>query len=143
MLDKDLVTRKIELLIGYLDELETLVSGKTIEDIRADSLKYHSVERLFQLAVDIMIDINVHIIREGGFGAVDDIQSTFKMLGEHKVLEHVFADRIAPIVGARNMIVHRYEKLDMNIFLTKLKNNFSDFKTYLSQIHSYLEKSNN
>ena len=87
-----------------------------------------------------MIDINVHILQEGRFGTVDDLQSTFKLLGDSKVIDGTFADKIAPIVGARNMIVHRYEKLDMNIFLNNLKNNFSDFKTYLMQIDNYLKQ---
>ena len=87
-----------------------------------------------------MIDINVHILQEGHFGTVDDLQSTFKLLGDSKVIDGTFADKIAPIVGARNMIVHRYEKLDMNIFLNNLKNNFSDFKTYLMQIDNYLKQ---
>ena len=61
------------------------------------------------------------------------------MLGDFKVLDPVFANKIAPIVGARNMIVHRYEKLDKDMFLNNLKNNFQDFKTYLIAIDSFLK----
>ena len=71
---------------------------------------------------------------------MDDLQSTFKMLGDCGVIEKGFADKIAPVVGVRNMLVHRYEKLDTDIFLNNLKRNFSDFKTYLVQIDEYLKK---
>ena len=84
--------------------------------------------------------INTHIIKSGNFGTVDDLQSTFVMLGDFEVLEKDFAKRIAPIVGVRNMLVHRYEKLDTDIFLKNLVNNFSDFKAYLIQIDEYLRK---
>lgn len=140
MLNRDFLDKKIQLLLKYLDELAPLVTGYDVEELKIDSAKYHTIERLFQLAVDTMVDINIHILREGNLGTVDDLQSTFKLLGESKVLEAVFADKIAPIVGSRNMIVHRYDKLDMNVFLRNLKDNFSDFKTYLNQIDEYLKK---
>lgn len=140
MLDIQLIEKKMSMLSEYVNKLEPLVVGANIEDIKNDSLKLPAIERYFQLSVDQMIDINTHIIREKNFGTVDDLQSTFKMLGEFKVLDSKFADKIAPIVGARNMLVHRYEKLDRDIFLGNLQNNFNDFKKYMIQIDDFLKK---
>ena len=140
MLDQNFLDKKRHLLTGYLDELEPLIVGNSVSVLKSYNIKYHTIERLFQLMVDTMVDINVHILREGNFGAVDDLQSTFKLLGESGVLGRDFAKKIAPIVGARNMIVHRYEKLDMDLFLNNLKNNFLDIKKYLIQIDAFLKK---
>lgn len=140
MLDQNFLDKKRHLLMGYLDELEPLIVTYNVEILKSDNVKYHTIERLFQLVVDTMVDINVHILRESNFGAVDDLQSTFKLLGDSGVLDRDFAKKIAPVVGARNMIVHRYEKLDMDLFLNNLKNNFSDFKKYLIQIDGFLKK---
>ena len=142
MLDRLLLRKKMELLSEHIRKLEPLILGFSVEDIKGDDLKRPAVERYFQLAVDSMIDINVHIIREGNLGAPDDLQSTFVTLGEFTVLEETFARKIAPIVGARNMIVHRYEKLDLDIFLNNLKKNFSDFKNYMIQIDEFLKTRN-
>ncbi len=139
MLDKLLLRKKMELLSDHIRKLEPLVSKFSVKEIKGDDLKRPAVERYFQLAVDTMIDINVHIIKEGNLGAPDDLQSTFTLLGKFKVLEERFASRIAPIVGARNMIVHRYEKLDLDIFLKNLKKNFSDFKNYMIQMDEFLK----
>jgi len=139
MLNQNLLDKKIQLFSCYIDELDPLVNGFSVEEIKNDHLKYRSIERLFQLAVDVMIDINVHILKEENFGAPDDLQSTFKVLGDSKVLDRVFAYKIAPLVGSRNMIVHRYEKLDMNMFLNNLKNNFSDFKRYIIDINIFFK----
>ena len=140
MLDKKFLEKKLEMLTGYVDEMEKAISGFSIGEIRDDLDKRRVTERVFQLIVDCMIDVNVHIIREGNFGAPDDLESTFKMLGKYKVLDEDFANKIAPIVGARNMIVHRYEKLDLDLFLNNLKNNFLDFKKYIVQIDSYIKR---
>ena len=140
MFDKQFIYKKLELLTGYVDFLEPLIAGKDLETIKKDLILLAAIERYFQLMVDSMVDINIHIIRENNLGAPDEMQSTFKQLGEFKVLDQGFAERIAPIVGARNMIVHRYDKLDKDLFLRNLKKNFSDFKTYMIGIQSFIKK---
>jgi uncharacterized protein YutE (UPF0331/DUF86 family) len=145
MLDTPLIQKKMTMLSDYVDRLEPLIVGATIKDIKGDNLKKDNlklpaIERYFQLAVDVMIDINTHIIREKNFGTVDDLQSTFKLLGDCAVLDHDFAYKIAPIVGARNMLVHRYEKLDTDMFLKNLQDNFPDFKKYLIEINHFLKR---
>ena len=139
MFDKPYLQKKIDLLSESVGKLEKLVSAD-IKELKRDELKLPALERYFQKAVDTMIDINTHIIKEGNFGTVDDLQSTFKMLGDVSALEKKFAAKIAPIVGVRNMLVHRYEKLNKDMFLNNLKRNFSDFKTYLIQVDDYLKK---
>lgn len=138
MLNKIFLEKKLEMLAGYIEEMEQSIGEFSTAEIKDDLNRRRVVERVFQLIVDCMIDINIHLIREGNFGAPDDLESTFKALGKYKILDPQFADKIAPIVGARNMIVHRYEKLDIDLFLQNLKNNFLDFKTYLTQIHAYI-----
>ena len=141
MLDKEFIRKKMDLLTGYIGKLEKL-SAPDIKTIKQDDSSRAAIERYFQQAVDTMIDINTHLIKHGNFGTVDDLQSTFKMLGDFNVLGKEFSVKIAPIVGVRNMLVHRYEKLDIDMFLNNLKRNFSDFKTYLIQISEYLDKNN-
>lgn len=63
MLDKQLMENKLSDLSGYYQRLEELTREDTL-DIIKDDLKLHTVERLFQLIVDIAIDINTHIISE-------------------------------------------------------------------------------
>ena len=140
MLDKQLLEKKMVMLSEYIGELEPLVVGAQIKNIKDNHTRLFAIERCFQLAVDQMIDINTHIIREKNLGSVDDLQSTFKMLGDFNILPGEFASKIAPIVGARNMLVHRYEKLDKDMFLRNLQINFDDFKKYLIQINNFLEK---
>lgn len=139
-MDSTFIQKKMNTLSEYIAKLERLVTPVEIKEIRNEEMRLDAVERNFQLAVDQMVDINTHLIKTGGFGTVDDLQSTFKMLGDFKVLEKNFAEKLAPIVGVRNMLVHRYEKLDKDLFLTNLKKNFSDFKTYMIQIDTYINK---
>lgn len=133
MLDKELITRKLSRINQYIAELEPLVRlGE--KAITQDSIKCHAAERLFQLVVDAMIDINTHVIRGQALPSPDDLQGTFITLGDADILPKHFATKLAPIVGLRNAVVHRYETVSIDRFLHELIRNFSDFKVYATTI---------
>lgn len=129
LLDKNLITKKLALMEGWIEELEP-ITALDERTIRTESRNYHTAERLFQLLVDEMIDINMHLIRVHTLPPPDDLQSTFAVLGKAGLLSEGFVLKISPIVGLRNAIVHRYEHVDLERFVHELKRNFNDFKTY-------------
>src|SRR3989338_7829209 len=122
--DQQFIVAKLDELRGYSGELDELLHFSDGEII-ADQFKLHAAERLLQLVVDTMIDINQHFIRELKLKIGDDFQSTFYTLGSQDILPTPFAEKIAPIVGLRNRIVHRYETLHKKLFLLSLLNNLS------------------
>lgn len=131
MFDKELIKSKLDQIIEYLDELEPIAEKMTDEEIKKNYLNYHAAERILQLIVDTMIDINMHFIKERKLFVPDDLQSTFRTLADNKILPADFADKIAPVVGLRNILVHRYEKIDKDLFVRNMKNNYTDFKKYI------------
>lgn len=133
------VDEKIKRIKGYLDEIKHLFRFSA-KAILADSEKIHTAERLFQLIVDEMIDINQHFIKELGFDISNDLEGTFHILGENKILPEKFAKKIAPVVGLRNRLVHRYEELNPKIFVETFQEEYSDFEKYIKFITDYLEK---
>lgn len=138
MFDQELIQNKLNQIIEYMDELSQIVAMPD-EKIKKDYLVYHTAERLLQLIVDTMTDINMHLIKEKQLNVPDDLQSTFHTLAANGILPADFAEKIAPVVGMRNLLVHRYEKLDRDIFVRKLKQNFPDFKQYTVFIEQAME----
>src|SRR3989338_8182597 len=115
-LDRIFIEAKLRPIGVYEKRLQTLLDHTDQEIIKKFEL-FHALERLIQLIVDEMIDINTHIIRRMPFHAPDDFQGTFLILAEHSILPQRFADRLAPIVGLRNRLVHRYEEIDKTILI--------------------------
>ena len=138
MFDKELVEKKINQIIECLTELEQIVTKMSDEEIKKDYFKYHTAERLLQLIVDTILDINIHFIKEKKLVVPDDLQSTFITLSDNNLLPKDFAVKIAPVVGLRNRVVHKYDSLDKKTFIEKLKNNFNNFKEYLICIKKLL-----
>ena len=128
-MNPDTLTKKIEQLKEYLVKAKEL-ARETSEEILSDFRHYHAAERLFQLIVDTCVDINVHLIRERVSKAPDDLQSTFIVLGEAGILDKDFAIKLAPVVGLRNRIIHRYDTLNRSEFIEMLKKELTDFDAY-------------
>jgi uncharacterized protein YutE (UPF0331/DUF86 family) len=59
-------------------------------------------------------------------------------MGEHGLLPKEFAEKLAPVVGLRNIVVHRYEHLDKQTFIELLRKNIDDFVHYQYTILSEL-----
>ncbi|MFQ5661822.1 MAG: DUF86 domain-containing protein [Candidatus Paceibacteria bacterium] len=137
---KEFIYKKLEAITGYTKELSDFLELNTDEQIMSDSGKLHISERLVQLIVDNMIDINQHFIRELNLEIPDDLQGSFFILGENDILPKEFAFKIAPVTGVRNILVHQYEKLDKEMFIHNIRRNFSDFEKYAQYIVKYLEK---
>ncbi len=136
-MDNNLLTKKLELFKEYYDKINRLIVEET-DVLSQDELKYHTLERLFQLLVDCSVDINIHLLKEKTGKVPDDLQSTFIELGNAKMLDEKFAKKMAPVVGLRNRIVHRYDTLNNKDFINLLKSNLADFDQYFNIVRKLL-----
>lgn len=133
-----LVLQKFQEILENLDEMREVFKFSD-KEILKDFLKYHTAERLLQLIVDLMLDINYHFIKELNLKVSEDLQGTFYILGENKILPKEFAQKIAPVVGLRNRVVHRYETVDKRLFIKTFRKNFSNLEKYIKLIEQYLK----
>lgn len=139
MLDKELIKNKIVDLTLYYKKLEKIIKSATA-DIIKDDLKLHSTERLFQLIVDTALDINTHFIAELGISPPSDYYNTFISLAENKVLPMEFSLKIASSVGLRNLVVHKYGKVDVRRMVDDIKKEIKDYLLYVKHINEYITK---
>ncbi|PJE72882.1 MAG: hypothetical protein COV00_02840 [Candidatus Tagabacteria bacterium CG10_big_fil_rev_8_21_14_0_10_40_13] len=139
MIDKELLKSKMSDIQGYFKEMEDLLKEDS-RDIIGDKLKLYTTERLFQLIVDTSVDINTHIIAESGMQPPNDYQGTFRILAENKILPMEFALKISPSVGLRNLVVHKYGKVDLKKMIEDIKSEIGQYLEYLKYINEYIEK---
>lgn len=138
-IEKAFLVQKLNQMKEYLAEAEPFLELSQ-QDILKEMTILRTLERLLQLIVDQALDINKHFIKEFNLKISDDLQGTFVVIGEHNILPIEFAKKIAPVVGLRNQLVYRYEKIDNKRFIKDFKNNKSDFEKYMKYIFIYLEK---
>ena len=138
MIDEVIILDKMSEMQGYLEEIEPYLA-KSISDIAHEKSILRSVERLFQLIVDTALAINAHIIAEKNLPIPSDYQSTFITLAQSKIFPMEFAYKIAPSVGLRNLIIHKYGEVNLMRMIEDIKADIADYYGYLDHIDSFLK----
>ena len=106
-IDRELVTRKLLLITQDLDAVAPFAT-KPLTAFLDNRFDQAVVERMLERMIGRMIDINYHLITEGGQPPPSDYHASFLKLGELGIVDPEFARRIARCAGLRNRLVHEY-----------------------------------
>ena len=99
MIDRELITRKITLILKDLSSLTDL-SRLSREAYLANPINEVLAERYLERMIGRMIDINYHLITESGNPPPRDYHESFQMLGTMGILKTEFARQIACSAGS-------------------------------------------
>jgi uncharacterized protein YutE (UPF0331/DUF86 family) len=138
-LDKEIIQRKITVIIENLKALET-IKDMTKEEYLTDLYKRKATERLLQELIEAAIDINIHIISATSHPIPDDYYESFLRMGELSVISLDLAERLAPSAGLRNRLVHEYDRLDHSMVLTAVRTAQDLYPTYIKKVSDYISK---
>lgn len=139
MIDRDLVTRKLALILSDVQSLGVL-ARKSKEDYLASDYDELAAERLLERLIGRMIDVNYHLVVESGELPPKDYHASFAALGKLGALPEDFARSISAAAGLRNRIVHEYEEIDPGRVYEALGRAIEDVPRYVRYITSYLDK---
>lgn len=62
------------------------------------------------------------------------------VLAENRIIPKEFALKIAPSVGLRNLIVHKYGRVDAKQMVDDVKNEIGQYKEHLRHINKFLSR---
>jgi uncharacterized protein YutE (UPF0331/DUF86 family) len=139
MIDAELVTRKIVLIVKDLGEMQAL-AGEPRERFLASRISVAAAERYLERVIGRMIDINFHLITETGHPPPSDYYQSFLDLGSLAILDPTFARQIASAAGLRNRIAHDYEEIDESKVYDGVHAALRDIPIYLRQVNAWLEQ---
>ena len=107
----ELIKQKIALCEESLTALERIFPHD-FDTLFSDPLTLPALERYFQLVVDSAVDCNNLLLETKNVQKPETYFGTFTALGESGIITSALAARLAPSVGLRNALVHRYEGID-------------------------------
>lgn len=136
-LDKEIIRRKLSVIVENLAALET-VKGISTEEYLSNIFKRKATERLLQELIEAAIDINMHIIMNSGAAAPDDYYGTFIRAGELKIISFELAEKLAPSAGLRNRLVHEYDVLEPSLIVKSVRMAIELYPPYVKAIETYL-----
>jgi uncharacterized protein YutE (UPF0331/DUF86 family) len=138
MVDRDLVTRKLLLILADLDRLEP-VGASGVDAFQQDIHQQLVAERLLERMIGRMIDVNYHLLTQAGEAPPPDYHTSFERLAPLGVLDADFARRIARAAGLRNRLVHDYEDIDARRLHESLQPARNDIAAWVASVQRYLE----
>lgn len=123
------------------ENITILIDFKSIplEKFSADPKIYKAVERCLQVAIQCILDIAHHLIIENEWPRPEDNKETILTLGKNNVVPPDFAERIQPMAGLRNLLVHEYIKIKPELLYNHLQN-LDDFREFQRHIVTYLKR---
>ncbi|MED1203592.1 type VII toxin-antitoxin system HepT family RNase toxin [Heyndrickxia acidicola] len=102
-----------------------------------DFTKQDSIILNIQRACEASIDLAMHIVSEERLGLPQTSRDAFDLLETHSMIEEETARRLKAMVGFRNIAVHDYQALNLEILKQIVEKHLSDFTDYTKQILIY------
>ena len=147
MVDRDLVRTKLSYIATNLVLLDSKAALSQTEFLGSTDQQY-VVLHAMQLAIQAAIDVAAHIVTDEGWGIPARSGQAFLTLSEQHVLTADLAARLRTMAAFRNLVVHEYGGLDLNIVYDLLTKSLSDLRDFAAAVEAFLsgpadETSNN
>ncbi len=112
----------------------------SLKELSDDPLRWNGLLHLLQISVEHVTDIGAHLLAGSGSDVPDAHREILLKLGRVGVLPSAFAERIMPMTGFRNIIVHHYLTVDPQKVGDILYNHLDDFDDFSRYILAYLRR---
>ncbi len=112
---------------------------RSLEDFLQDPYLRDIVERNLEIAAQCCIDIAHRIISLVGAPRPRDYYESILRLGELGVVPMGFAEKLAPLAGFRNILVHEYLAVDWDEVYRNLRG-LDDLYQFTEYIRLWLQK---
>jgi uncharacterized protein YutE (UPF0331/DUF86 family) len=89
--------------------------------------------------IELCVDTTSHIISDKGLRIPTSYSDTFKVLKEEKLIDEALYQIMERMAKFRNIVVHRYDRIDETIVIGILRKNLDDFLTYRDAILRIIE----
>jgi uncharacterized protein YutE (UPF0331/DUF86 family) len=100
--------RRLEQLLAVLEEVHEQGRARLLHDVRIQLQTEHAL----QIAIQICIDVGIHIASERALRPPEDYRGVFASLAVAGVLDRELAERLGDATGLRNLLVHEYTTVD-------------------------------
>ena len=131
MVDHDLVISKAGSIRRHLRRISE--KGRVnVETFLSDIDRQEVISFNLHLAVENCTDLAAHIISEEGLGVPGSASEMFYLLEENGYLNMQLTEKMIKAVGLRNLIVHEYDKIDLNRLFDIVRRDTKDINDFVS-----------
>lgn len=132
---KDVIFNKMSIIERCLVRIKEVYDNNP--DNLQDYTKQDSIILNIQRAVEATIDIAMHIVSSKKLGIPQNSRDAFEVLYHNKIIDEKIYKKIKSMIGFRNIAVHNYQQLNLQVVQMVIEKNLEDFKDFIYQINKY------
>lgn len=137
-MDTERIKDKLSELLVYIAELDEDIPD-TEDEYLEERRTRRACERTFQLACEDVLDICNLIIAGKSLGLPKDNRDAVRKLADDKIIPKKLSDSLEDMVSFRNLLVHRYGKVDDSRAYQYLKEDIDDLYEFAETIEKLIE----
>lgn len=136
--DREVVQRRLLHLLETVEVLRTF-QGTPLTELASNPTTSWAIQHGLQISVQAVLDVAAHCVAAAGAPVPDQYRAAILALGPLGVLPEEFAERIAPMAGFRNVLVHHYVEVDLRAVKALLDEHLDDFLDFARHVTRYLD----
>jgi uncharacterized protein YutE (UPF0331/DUF86 family) len=117
----------IERCLKRVREINPQGSGGFKEDMLRQDATILNIERACQAA----IDAGMRITRMKGLGVPKESREVFEFLATAGIINENLAGQLKKLVGFRNIAIHNYQKMNLDIVIRLMESDFQDLRAFV------------
>lgn len=137
MIDRNLVAKRLAFIETCLRELRELARP---EDLATDIREQRFIEHTLQLSIQAALDVSSHIVSEERLAEPGTNRELFDRLAGASWIPGELANRIANMAGFRNLLVHGYTEIDLEIVADVVANHLGDLDAFAAAVRAAMER---
>ncbi len=129
---------KLDLISCYYGELREDLPSE--EEFSQERVPRRAVEKTIELIADAIVDVAMIIISARGLEKPKESSESITILEKNKIISSHLANKIKDFVRFRNLLVHRYAKVDEQREYEVIRDNHSDVLVFLKELDVFVRK---
>lgn len=99
-------------------------------NLRENQTRQDAIVLNLQRACESSIDAAMHLVRARRLGIPQETREAFVLLEQAHVIDAVLADRLKKMVGFRNVAIHDYQRLNLDVVERIVLDHLDDFLAF-------------
>ena len=124
----DIILNKIATIERCMKRIHEVYEGNP--DTLTDYTKQDSIILNILRACEASIDLSMHIVSERKLGVPKASREAFKLLQDASLIDETLAKTLMNMVGFKNVAVHDYQALQLEILQAILEKHINDFTQF-------------
>ncbi len=130
---EDVILNKAAIIERCLKRIEEEI-GRNETTWKSNFTVQDSILLNLQRACEASIDLANFIIRKRKLGIPQTSRDSFELLYSSNIIDQILATKMKHMVGFRNVAVHEYQTLNLDVLESIVKNHLQDFQEFSSII---------